>query len=252
MFICLATVTLCLLRIITLSKKENPKIRFNNLLVPEWGPVFEPGSVRSGFEHGSVFWTNETHSHKIHGNCRGTEYNYFNVQSFTGVSVHRDPLPHKLYILWIKLLFISGSHKGLNFSIFNLKTMSGHNTGSGSGWNFGSIPKKMRTGVLISFYKLQLFSGFSDLPNTSTSEFKNISYYGTRCGSVPEPFSQPSRPPLVLNLISKISFKLLLLSGSFDRPNTSITNLKRLSGYGTGSGYGPGSFNRQNSLFLYI
>jgi hypothetical protein len=201
MFICLATVTLCLLRIVTLSKIENLKIRFNNLLVPEWGPVFEPGSVRSGLEHGSVFWTNGTHSHKIYCNCRVTEYNYFNVQSFTGVSVHRDPLPHKLYVLWTKLLFISGSNKGLNVSIFILNTMSGHNTVSGPGWNFGSVHKKMRTGVLISFYKLQLFLCFSDLPNTPILEFKNISYYGTRCGSVPEPFSQPRSPLRVLNFI---------------------------------------------------
>jgi hypothetical protein len=151
MFICLATVTFCLLSILTLSKKETSKIRFNNLFVPELGSVFEPGSVRSGSEHGSVFWTNETHSHKIHGNYRGTEYNYFNVQSLTGVSVHRDPLPHRLYVFWTKLLFISGTYNGLNFSIFDLHTMLGHSTGSGSGWKFGSVPKKMRFGVLIFF-----------------------------------------------------------------------------------------------------
>jgi hypothetical protein len=121
MFACLATVIFCLLSTLMLSKKKIFEIRFNNLLVPGLGAVFEPGSVRSGSEHGSASWTNETHPHKLHGNYRGTVYNYFNVQSFTGVSAHRDPLPHRLSVVRTNETYshkIYGSYRGTVYNYF--------------------------------------------------------------------------------------------------------------------------------------
>ncbi len=120
-FICPATVILFFLVTFTLSKKKILKIRFNNSLAPGRGSAFEPGSVRSGFEHGPVPKTNQMHSHKIQGNYRGTVYIYFNVQSLTGVSAHRDPLPHRLFVVRTNVTHskkIYGSYRGTVCNFF--------------------------------------------------------------------------------------------------------------------------------------